>query len=52
MVKQWVVYATGEPVSFADRASIEQIVSSAIQKGGGFKTLLHEVIQSPLFREK
>ena len=52
LVKQLVTYATGEPVSFADRPEVERIVQTASKQGGGLRTLLHEIIQSPLFREK
>jgi hypothetical protein len=52
MVRQFLVYATGEPVSFADRTEVERIVRAATQKGAGLRTILHEVVQSPLFCEK
>lgn len=52
LVRQLIAYATGEPVSFADREEVERIVTSCTQQGSGFRTILHEVIQSPLFREK
>jgi hypothetical protein len=47
-----VTYATGEAVSFADRAVVDAIVAKAKAKGYGIRTLIHETIQSDLFRTK
>lgn len=44
-----VTYATGAEVSFADRAEVTKILRRAKAKKFGVKTLLLEVIQSPLF---
>jgi hypothetical protein len=49
---QLVTYATGAPVSFADRAVVEDILRQAQPGGYGLRTLLHGVIQSDLFRSK
>jgi hypothetical protein len=50
MVRQFVAYATGAPVEFNDRDEVERILARA--PGHGLRSLLHEVIQSPLFRSK
>ncbi len=47
-----VTYATGAEVSFADRAAVDALVGRAKAKGYGIRALLHEVIQSDLFRTK
>ena len=47
-----VTYATGAEVSFADRAVVDAIVRKAKAKNYGLRTLLHEIIQSDLFRTK
>lgn len=52
LVKQWAVYATGRGVSFGDRADIAAIVNTANKQGGGARTLLHDLIVSPLFRTR
>lgn len=52
MVRQLLLYATGERISFADRAEVERIVSAAATQGGGLRTVLLEVVQSPLFCQK
>ncbi|MBL8214180.1 MAG: DUF1592 domain-containing protein [Bryobacterales bacterium] len=52
MVRQWVTYATGAPVGFADRAEVERILDAAKGDRYGLRTLLHEIIESPLFTRK
>jgi hypothetical protein len=47
-----VTYATGAGISFADRNGIESIARQTREKGGGFRTLIHEIVQSPLFQSK
>ncbi len=52
LAKQFVTYATGAPVRFSDRAAIEAILARARSGGYGVRSLLHEVVQSGLFRQK
>ncbi|WP_435020925.1 DUF1592 domain-containing protein [Tundrisphaera sp. TA3] len=49
---QFVVYATGTPVGFADRPEVERILARARDKGYGVRSLIHEIIQADLFRNK
>lgn len=52
LANQLVMYFTGAPVSFADRAAIDDLLQRA---GGGnpnLNELIHQVIQSPLFLNK
>ncbi|MDX1947712.1 MAG: DUF1592 domain-containing protein [Pirellulaceae bacterium] len=49
LAEQFCVYATGRPIGFSDRAEIAGIVDRTQKKGGGIRTLLHEVVQSKLF---
>ena len=49
---QFAVYGTGRPASFGDRDGIAAIVDGAKKRGGGIRTLLHELVQSPLFQTK
>jgi Protein of unknown function (DUF1592)/Protein of unknown function (DUF1588)/Protein of unknown function (DUF1587)/Protein of unknown function (DUF1585)/Protein of unknown function (DUF1595)/Planctomycete cytochrome C len=44
------VYATGGELTFADRAQIGEIVERSRSKGLGLRTMIHELIQSPLFQ--
>lgn len=52
VAEKLVVYGTGAPVSFADAFAIEQIVDQAAKDGYGFRSVLHAVVTSPLFRTK
>jgi hypothetical protein len=47
-----VTYSTGAPVTFADRPAIESIVAKTKQQGGGVRTLIAEVVASPIFQTK
>ncbi|MDX1970513.1 MAG: DUF1592 domain-containing protein [Planctomycetaceae bacterium] len=48
LARQWVIYATGREVRFSHRSAIDDVVRRTIAQGGGLRTLLHEVVQSPL----
>ncbi|MBC8291154.1 MAG: DUF1592 domain-containing protein [Planctomycetes bacterium] len=47
-----VVYSTGSPMQFADTEETDAIVKRASAKNHGLRTLIHEVVQSRLFRSK
>lgn len=46
------MYATGAPVTFADRAAIERILTDTAASKHGIRSLLHAVVQSALFWNK
>jgi hypothetical protein len=52
LVNRLVVFATGAPVSFADRVEVEAILDRAAREEYGVRTLIHEVVQSELFGVK
>jgi hypothetical protein len=52
LTNQMVTYGTGASISFADRTEIERIVKEVTDHGSGLRTLIHEVVQSDLFRHK
>ncbi|MDO8545059.1 MAG: DUF1592 domain-containing protein [Opitutaceae bacterium] len=52
LVRQLVVFATGEPVRFSDRIKIEEILERSGAQQFGVRTLIHETIQSDMFRNK
>jgi hypothetical protein len=52
MAEKLLVYATGAPLDFADRAAVDEIVRRVRTKGYGFRSLIHEVVASPTFRSK
>ena len=43
---------TGGPPGTAGRAEVEAVVRKAREKNYGFRTLVHEVVQSNLFQTK
>jgi len=49
---QLLTYAAGAEVSFSDRAGIDAILKKSQASHYGLRTLIHEVIQSELFRTK
>jgi hypothetical protein len=50
LAKQFLIYATGRDIAFSDRAALDDIVTRAERRGGGIRTLIHEVVQSDLFQ--
>lgn len=52
LVRQLAVYATGAPVSFSDRARVEQLLARTSASSFGVRSLIHELVQSELFRNK
>jgi hypothetical protein len=49
LAEQLTVYATGRPIGFGDRAEMNGIVDRTLKKGGGLRTLIHEITTSKLF---
>jgi len=47
-----VVFATGAPVRFSDRAELEQILQRARTRQYGVRTLVEEIVSSELFQNK
>jgi hypothetical protein len=52
LASQLIVYATGAPVRFSDRPAVEGILKRAQADAYGTRTLIHEIVQSDLFRNK
>ncbi len=52
MVHKMAVYSLGRPLTFADRAGVEEITARVRQRGDGLATLIEEVATSELFRRK
>ena len=52
LVRQLTVFATGAPVRFSDRAEIEKILAAAKANQYGVRSIVHEIVQSELFRNK
>ena len=47
-----LTYATGGVLEATDLREVTAIVEKAKARQLGFRTLLHEIVQSPLFRHK
>lgn len=52
LVSQLVEYGTGAEISFADREQVEAIVRRSKQSDYGVRTILKEVVSSPIFLTK
>jgi hypothetical protein len=52
LVRQMIVYSTGAPIEFADRSAVEKILDRTTERRHGIRSLIHEVVQSPLFLTK
>ena len=52
LAQQLAIYGTGRDVAFSDRDQIAAVIGNTQKHGGGVRTLIHELIQSPLFQMK
>ena len=52
LVEKLVIYATGAEVNFSDRAAIEKILDRAEDSNYGVRSLIREVVTSPIFQQK
>ena len=52
LARQLVVFATGAPVRFSDRAELERILQRASARQYGVRTLVEEIVRSELFQTK
>jgi hypothetical protein len=52
IARQLSVFATGSRVRFSDRAPIEKIVTATASSQYGVRSIIHELVQSDLFRSK
>jgi len=52
LVNRLVLYATGAPVSFADRAEVDRILDRCRKKNFGLRSIVYELAQSALFRRR
>jgi hypothetical protein len=52
LAHQLIVYATGAPVRFSDRARVEALLSRTARSGYGLRTLIHELVRDELFLRK
>ncbi|MCA9086618.1 MAG: DUF1592 domain-containing protein, partial [Planctomycetaceae bacterium] len=52
LIEKLAVYMTGRAMGFADRPELDRITESVASQGYGFRHLLHEIVQSEVFRQK
>jgi hypothetical protein len=52
LAQKLLIYATGASVETADKKAIEEIVAAVREKKYGFRSLVHEVVQSKVFQSK
>jgi hypothetical protein len=52
LARQLTIYSTGRPIAFSDRAALDELVTRVDKQGGGIRTLIHELVQSPLFQTR
>jgi hypothetical protein len=52
LTERLITYSTGHPVEFGDHQVVDKILADAKNKDYGFRTLVHAVVQSELFRKK
>lgn len=52
MAKQFAVYSTGREIAFRDRQVIAEIVAKTQKRGGGLRSLIHELVASELFQTR
>ena len=52
LTRHWLMYATGSEPHYADRREIAKIVERTKSSGYGLRSLIHEIVQSDLFKNK
>jgi hypothetical protein len=52
LTQRLLVYATGHGLELSDREAVEKIVAGVRAKKYGFRSLIHQVVQSEAFRRK
>ena len=52
LLSNLAAYATGGEIQFADRAELDKILAKAQDGGYPVRTLIHEIVQSRIFRNK
>jgi hypothetical protein len=52
LTEKLVTYSTGRAPQPADQPEVETLIAKAREKDYGLRTLVHEIVQSRLFREK
>ncbi|MEM1294353.1 MAG: DUF1592 domain-containing protein [Verrucomicrobiota bacterium] len=52
LLEHLITYATGAPAGFADQALVDEMLAKLETKHFGVRSMIHALVQSPLFLEK
>ncbi len=52
LTNKLVIYSTGAGIAYCDRPAVEAIAEKVKKQGGGLRTLVHEIVESPIFQTK
>ena len=52
ILEKLLTYGTGRGLGFSDRPAVTAIVATSAKQEYGFRSLIHEVVQSPTFQQK
>lgn len=52
LARHLVIYATGAPITYSDRAALDAIVAKTTAQQHGLRSLIRAIVQSELFRNK
>lgn len=52
LTEKLAVYGTGRGMGFSDRTELDRVAKDVAAKGNGFRDLVHEIVQSSIFRNK
>jgi hypothetical protein len=52
LIEKCIIYSTGASIEFADRRDMEEIIREISDESYGFRSLIHALVQSPIFLNK
>ena len=52
MATKLLVYASGRPMTAADRPSVDAVVEAAKKNGYGLRSMIHAVVESEMFHRR
>lgn len=52
LAKQILTYGTGREIAFHERDDLAALVAKVEKQNGGIRSLVHEIVQSPLFQQR
>ncbi len=47
-----LVYGTGRPLTIKDRESVDAVMKAAQEEGLGLRSMIHAVVESPIFHRR